>query len=138
MPCVQVGTTGLRQIGANADLGLAVQDLQGAADAYSAVLALLGASAADRLAAASNRAACSLAQRNYSSTIQDCSLAFGLLTGHACHDVSDVHAWLASKQGAAAMCQYIAVIKARDHASSRSRKQRKEDIMISSVSTLHS
>ena len=71
------------------------QDLQGAAEAYTVVLDLSDAASADRLAAASNRAACYLAQAQYSSTVADCNLAFTLLTGQdtkACH----VHAWLAS------------------------------------------
>ena len=53
--------------------------MQGAADAYTAVLALPDAACTDKLAAASNRAACSLAQRDYAKVVDDCNLAFGLL-----------------------------------------------------------
>lgn len=66
--------------------------MQGAADAYTAVLALPDAACADRLAAASNRAACSLAQRDYTKVIDDCNLAFGLLmrvNGLTALDVQD-------------------------------------------------
>lgn len=74
-----------------------LQDLQGAADAYTAVLALSDAANADKLAAASNRAACSLAQHSYTNAVNDCSLALGLLIGR---HVPDVHAWLGpSHQG---------------------------------------
>lgn len=71
------------------------QDLPGAAEAYTVVLDLSDAASADRLAAASNRAACYLAQAQYSSTVTDCNLAFGLLTGQdskACH----LPTWLSS------------------------------------------
>lgn len=78
---------------------LPVQDLQGALEAYSAVLAFPEATAADKLAAASNRAACNLAKHNYSSTVSDCSMAFSLLTGQDLHASLDLHAWLASEQG---------------------------------------
>lgn len=83
---------------------LLAQDLQGASDAYSAVLALAEGTTADKLAAASNRAACRLAQRNYSSTVHDCNLALGLLTGQELHANSGVHAWLASEKGALLLC----------------------------------
>ncbi len=76
-----------------------VQDLQGAADAYAAVLALPDAAPADRLAAVSNRAACSLAQHNYSSAVSDCSLAFGLLVQEEVQADPDIHTWLQSSQG---------------------------------------
>lgn len=76
-----------------------MQDLQGALETYSAVLAFPEATAADKLAAASNRAACNLAQHNYSSTVSDCSMAFGLLTGRDLHASLDLHGWLASEQG---------------------------------------
>ncbi len=55
--------------------------MQGAADAYTAVLALPDAACTDKLAAASNRAACSLAQCDYAKVVADCNLAFGLLIG---------------------------------------------------------
>ncbi len=61
--------------------------MQGAADAYTAVLALPDAACADKLAAA-----CSLAQRDYTKVIDDCNLAFGLLIrvdGLAALDIQD-------------------------------------------------
>ena len=79
--------------------GMFAQDFQGAADAYSAVLATTSAPSADKLAAASNRAACSLVQRNYSSVVDDCTIAFELLTGQDLLAIPDMHAWLASDQG---------------------------------------
>lgn len=87
--------------------GVLAQDLQGASDAYSAVLALPAAASADKLAATSNRAACSLAQRNYSSTVSDCNAALGLLTGQDMHASSGVHAWLATEQGAWLFCSRL-------------------------------
>lgn len=89
-----------------------MQDLQGAVDAYTVLLALPDAAPADRLAAASNRAACSLAQRNYSNAVDDCNLALAMLTGsnaagsyaEAASDVFDSHAWITLGEGGGPAC----------------------------------
>ena len=73
-----------------------VQDLQGASEAFTVILDLSDASHADRLAATSNRAACHLAQGQYSSTVADCNLAFDLLTGEQ-GKAPRMHDWLSSE-----------------------------------------
>ena len=72
------------------------QDLQGAAEAYTVVLDFSEATSADKLAAVSNRAACYLAQAQYSSTVADCDFALGLLIGQDTNS-PHTHAWLSSK-----------------------------------------
>ena len=69
-----------------------MQDVQGASEAFTVVLELSGASEGDRLAAASNRAACHLAQAQYSSTVADCNLALDLLLGIR-GSASQAHSW---------------------------------------------
>ena len=84
-----------------------VQDLQGAADAYTVLLALPDAAPADRLAAASNRAACSLAQRSFSNAVDDCNLALAMLAGsnaEAACGVFDFQAWITLGEGGAPAC----------------------------------
>ena len=71
-----------------------MQDLQGATDAYTAVLALSDAGPADKLAALSNRAACSLAQLNFQDAVDDCNSACAALTGHDAQPSADVQSWL--------------------------------------------
>lgn len=72
--------------------------MQGAADAYTALLALPDAACTDKLAAASNRAACSLAQRDYAKVVADCNLAFGLLTRKDGLASLDIQKYLQSNQ----------------------------------------
>lgn len=60
------------------------------------MLDLSDASAGDKLAAASNRAACNLALAQYSSTIADCHLALKLLTGQDAKAL-DAPTWLKSQ-----------------------------------------
>lgn len=75
---------------------LGLQDLQGAAEAYTVVLDFSEATSADKLAAISNRAACYLAQAHYSSTVADCNFALGLLIEQDTKS-PNIHAWLSSQ-----------------------------------------
>ncbi len=95
--------------------------MQGAADAYTAVLALPDAACADKLAAASNRAACSLAQRDYTKVVDDCNLAFGLLIrgdGPAALDIQDY--LQSNKTGLPMVCAVlVSSLKDFQHVSQR-------------------
>ncbi|KAA6428647.1 MAG: dyslexia susceptibility 1 candidate protein [Trebouxia sp. A1-2] len=94
--CLQPASSStLRRI---ADDRFKSQDMQGAADAYTALLALPDAACTDKLAAASNRAACSLAQRDYAKVVADCNLAFGLLTRKDGLASLDIQKYLQSNQ----------------------------------------